>query len=156
MLNTCCFTGHRPEKLSIREKEIKAALQIEIQTAIADSITTFISGMARGVDLWAAQLVLEFKKVSPNIKLLCAVPYEGFERKWSPLWRQQYYGVMAAADYVKIFNPSFTYTSFQERNRWMVDHSDCVIAVYNGERGGTHNTIEYAKQQKVRVRMIVE
>jgi hypothetical protein len=31
----------------------------------------------------------------------------------------------------------------------MVDHSSLVIAVFNGERGGTKNTLDYAKRKGV-------
>lgn len=54
---SCCFTG-RLEKLTMPEIEIKAALESEIQAAIAEGYQIFISGMARGVDLWAAESVL--------------------------------------------------------------------------------------------------
>ena len=57
----CCFTGHRPEKLTMAEKKIKAALEAQIQAAIEDGYQTFISGMARGTDLWAAEIVLRFR-----------------------------------------------------------------------------------------------
>lgn len=33
----------------------------------------------------------------------------------------------------------------------MVDRSARVIAVYNGEAGGTRNTIKYAKKEKLDV-----
>lgn len=49
-LHRCCFTGHRPEKLSRSEKEIRAALQHEIKLAVQSGFTVFITGMARGVD----------------------------------------------------------------------------------------------------------
>jgi uncharacterized phage-like protein YoqJ len=39
------------------ESAIKEALEHEIGAAISDGFYTFISGMARGVDLWAANLV---------------------------------------------------------------------------------------------------
>lgn len=77
----CCFTGHRPEKLQADEMTIKKALQKEISNTVADGITVFISGMARGVDLWAAQLILNLKEEVPNVKLIGAVPYMGFEEK---------------------------------------------------------------------------
>lgn len=47
-----CFTGHRPEKLNKSEAEIVASLEREIRAAITDGFQTFISGMARGVDIW--------------------------------------------------------------------------------------------------------
>ena len=50
----CCFTGHRPEKLKTPVFIVKLKLANEIKQAIKDGYVTFISGMSRGVDLWAA------------------------------------------------------------------------------------------------------
>ncbi len=50
-MRRCCFTGHRPEKLKQPEKEITARLEAAIRAAIHDGFVTFISGMARGVDI---------------------------------------------------------------------------------------------------------
>ncbi len=34
-----------------------------------------------------------------------------------------------------------------ERNRYLVDHAACLLAVYNGEwRGGTAMTVRYARK----------
>lgn len=57
----CCFTGHRPEKLSLSENEVKPLLEKAIDNAIADGYVTFITGMAKGTDIWAAEIVLEKK-----------------------------------------------------------------------------------------------
>ncbi len=149
-----CFTGHRPEKLKNEKTSILAALSAQIDAAIGDGITEFISGMARGVDLWAASLVLERKKKDPTLKLICAIPYENFEKGWSEEWRVLYGEICAQADEIKFFYPRFSYASFQERNRWRVDHSRRLIAVYNGEKGGTKNTLDYARKQDVMVCVI--
>lgn len=70
-LHRCCFTGHRPEKLSLSENEVKHLLEKAIDNAIADGYVTFITGMAKGTDIWAAEIVLEKKKrndeVNPKI-----------------------------------------------------------------------------------------
>ena len=42
-------------------------------------------------------------------------------------------------------------SSYQKRNEWMVDHSSRVIAFFNGEPGGTANTIDYARKRGVDV-----
>lgn len=57
-----CFTGHRPEKLTRQKEEICEDLEKEIRRALADGMNVFISGMARGVDLWAAQIVLRLRE----------------------------------------------------------------------------------------------
>ena len=49
-LHRCCFTGHRPEKLSRSEREVKADLRHKINLALKGGFTVFITGMARGVD----------------------------------------------------------------------------------------------------------
>lgn len=87
----CCFTGRRPEKLTMPEAEVISWLESEIQKAIDDGFVTFISGMARGVDIWAAEIVLRLQDEGEHVHLICASPYEGFERSWSEDWKQRYY-----------------------------------------------------------------
>jgi len=150
-MHRCCFTGHRPEKLTASERDIKRALEKEIRQAIADDMTVFISGMARGVDIWAAEIVLELRKAGMPLRLICASPYEGFEKSWSAEWQQRYNTILAEADLVRFICKGYSRACFQIRNEWMVDHSNRVIAVYNGEKGGTKNTIEYANRHGVLV-----
>lgn len=146
-----CFTGHRPEKLSRCEKNIKADLEKEIRQAIADGLDVFITGMARGVDIWAAQIVLNLRDEGMNVKLMCACPYDGFERGWSKEWQKQYTDILESADFVKYVCPGYSRSCFQIRNEWMVDHAARVIAVFNGEKSGTKNTIDYAHRVGVPV-----
>ena len=63
----CCFTGHRPEKLGVPSQVVKAGLERAIDEAIQDGYRTFISGMSRGTDIWAAQIVLDRKSTLPDI-----------------------------------------------------------------------------------------
>ena len=147
-LHRCCFTGHRPEKLNRSEEEVKKLLDSAIRQAIADGFTTFITGMARGVDIWAGQIVLELKKEYPALKLVTASPYKGFEGRWSASWQEQYNSILEKADAVRYICKGYSKGSFQIRNEWMVDRSARVIAFYNGEPGGTRNTILYADKNR--------
>lgn len=147
-LHRCCFTGHRPEKLHKPEEQVKHDLEVAIQQAIADGFITFISGMARGVDIWATQIVLRERAKNPAIHLVAAVPYKGFESRWQARWQQEYNFILQYADLVKYICPGYSQDCFQRRNEWMVNRSARVIAVYNGEPGGTKNTIEYAQRQE--------
>ncbi len=147
----CCFTGHRPEKLGAPEDVVTTALQKEIRTAIADGFQTFISGMARGVDLWAAEIVLALRDEGAAVRLICASPYKGFESRWSREWQERYCRVLERADLVRFICPGYSRDCFQRRNEWMVDHSARVIATYTGGSGGTKNTMEYAKRCGVAV-----
>lgn len=150
----CCFTGHRPEKLSRPERVIKADLKKEIKLAIKDGYNVYLTGMARGTDLWAAEIVLDLRKRNKDLKLICAVPYEGFEERWSASWQQLYHQVLGEADLVKFIGKGYHPGIFQIRNEWMVDRSSRVIAVYNGQSGGTRNTIHYANSHAIPVNII--
>ncbi len=152
-LQHCCFTGHRPKKLIHNEDEVCYALKKEIRQAYADGYNVFITGMACGVDIWAAEIVLDFQKRHKNIKLICASPFEGFERRWTSAWQKRYRYIMKNANLVHFISPSYSRSCFQLRNEWMVDRSARVIAVFNGEKGGTRKTIEYAKKHNVEIRM---
>lgn len=155
-LHRCCFTGHRPEKLSLPEAEVIAWLETETCQAIADGFTTFISGMARGVDIWAAEIVLKLRDGGEPIHLICACPYPGFDRSWSQEWRDKYQRILREADLVRDISGGYNRYCFQRRNEWMVDHSARVIAAFDGKPGGTKNTIEYAVSHGVFVVTIKE
>ena len=56
---------------------------------------TFITGMAYGVDIWAGQIVVELRKNNPDLHLIAAIPFPGFESRWSNEWRQAYADIYA-------------------------------------------------------------
>ena len=143
-MHRACFTGHRPEKLMRSENAIRKDLEKQIRQAVTDGLNVFISGMARGVDIWAAQIVLKLRNEGIDVKLICACPYKGFELGWSREWQQQYKEVLESADFIKYVCAGYSQACFQIRNEWMVNHAVRVIAIFNGEKGGTKNTMDYA------------
>jgi len=148
-LKRCCFTGHRPGKLRQSETVIKAALAEAIDQAIQRGFRTFITGMAQGVDIWAAELVIQRKGSIPDLRLICAIPHPDFERSWSIDWQRRYHAILDSADLSRVISPHYSMGCYQKRNIWMVDHSALLIAAYNGEPGGTRNTIQYAQEKQV-------
>ena len=100
-LHRCCFAGHRPEGILLSETTAKDWLRYQIQQAIAANYTTFITGMGMGVDIWAAQIVIELRAANPSIHLIAVEPYPSFAAKWSEEWRSAYQEVITKADFVK-------------------------------------------------------
>lgn len=145
----CCFTGHRPEKLKIPEDRLVLLLEEEIRKAIVGGFTTYITGMAKGTDIVAGEIILRLREQDGRLKLICALPHPGFGLHWGGGWTERFQRVLAAADLSRTICPSFSYVSYQVRNKWLVDHSSLVIGVFNGERGGTKNTLDYAKRTGV-------
>ena len=73
---TCCVTGHREIPIN-QIAYVREELQKQIQVAIQDGYTRFISGFVKGVDLLFAAIVVEEKKQYPNLMLEAALPYAG-------------------------------------------------------------------------------
>ena len=152
--HVCCFTGHRPERLDMPEEKVKKWLEEQINKAIEEKYTDFISGMQRGVDLWAAEIVLRLKKEGKPVRLIAASAFKGMENRWDQSWKDRYNAVLADADEVNYISDEPGRKAFFERNKWMVDHSRRLIAVYTGAPGGTQNTINYARKEHLDVYVI--
>lgn len=150
-LHRCCFSGQRPEKLDESSETVQKWLEKQIDTAISDGFTTFITGCSMGVEIWAAQIVLHRKLNHPELHLIAAVPWSGFSSNWNPVWQQQYNDLIRNADMTVNVSNHFHNKVFTERNEWMVNHSSRVIAYYNGAPGGTREMIAYARNTGVEV-----
>ena len=151
---TCCFTGHRPEKCMGTEESIRAKLWEAITDAESCGYDTFISGMALGVDIWAAEEILYLKENGAKLKLICAVPFQGFERNRTEEQQEKYRIILNKADETVFISPKYNRWCFHARDEWMVNHSSRVIAVFNGSPGGTASTIRYAKEKNKTVIII--
>lgn len=152
---TCCFTGHRPQALPSGGDErapacvrLKDALRREIAALVQErGVTHFISGMAQGIDQWAAGLVAQLRGQYPHLSLEGAVPCAGQESGWSRDKQLQYHALRRQCDRWTILQPAYTRGCMQARNRYMVDNSDIVLAVWDGRPGGTGSTVAYARKR---------
>ena len=58
-----------------------------------------------------------------------------------------YRHILGLADTIKLVSDEeYKPYLMQKRNEYMVDHSDKVIAVWDGSKSGTKNCIDYAKK----------
>ncbi len=142
----CCFTGHRIKKLNMNLEIVKILLEKAIDDTLKRGCFCFISGMAEGIDLFAAEIVLRKKAHNEKIRLWCALPYPLFKAAGGEDVKKMFSEIISQADRVEAINDHYFKGCFQKRNKWMVDNSTEVIAFFNGEKSGTGNTIEYAKK----------
>lgn len=159
---TACFTGHRPkafpwgtDKSDPKCKILLGRLEAAIDDLISKGCTHFIAGNALGIDSWASEIVLEKKKSNPEITLEIAQPFEGHnERLRNAEQKKEIQDILAAADLVHpVSTRERRQNAYLDRNKYMVDHSDFVVAVFDDKEehtGGTWYTLEYAmKNAKV-------
>lgn len=153
----CCFTGYRPEKSPFpfdsgnRDYiEFENRLISAITAALGKGIDTFYCGGARGFDLLSAELLLMFRQ-NNDFKLIMALPHKDQEKCYPPEWHKRYCDVLAAADEIVYVSEEYYKGCFFERNHYMVDRSEMVIAYYDGRPGGTRETLAYAKKAGIEI-----
>lgn len=158
---TCCFTGHRPDKLPWGEDEcdprcvaLKARMDEELRKAYDRGFRHFICGMARGADLYFCEAVLALKRAKRDITLEAAIPCEEQAARWSEAERNRYFRLVEGCDFETMVQHSYTAGCMQRRNRYMVDRSSLIIAAYDGMLGGTMYTLTYAMRAKLDVVVI--
>lgn len=153
---TCCFTGHRPEKLPWGMDEtdprcirLKAKMDQVLETAYQKGMRHFICGMAQGSDLYFAEAVLKLRHYYPDVTLEAARPCETQARSWPEREQKRYQSILDQCNYETLVQHTYSPGCMQRRNRYMVDHAQLVIAVYNGEpKGGTAQTLSYALRNR--------
>lgn len=143
-----CATGHRPEKLGGYDERIADTLMRVAREALeARKPDQVISGMALGWDTAVARAA-----AAMGLPFVAAVPFVGQEAHWGPQDVVRYQLLLSLAHQVVVVTPgAYAPEKLQLRNEWMVNHSDKVLALFNGTPGGTANCIRYAKMKYVPV-----
>ncbi|HHX68342.1 MAG TPA: DUF1273 family protein [Gallicola sp.] len=178
-LKTCCFTGHRPDKLAggynwyhPENIELGNVIKTQVVELIENyGVYRFICGGALGVDQMAFAICHKLKKTYPNLHLILAIPFKNQDCVWkNKTDLQRYVQQKQQADEIIYVDelcdlrykidadvPKGDYHphKMSRRNEYMVDHSQYIIAIWDGSKGGTGNCVRYAKQAIGYQRMII-
>ena len=154
---TCCFSGHRPARLPWGDREedprcqdLKERLAQVLEEAYRQGYRHFLCGMAQGADLYFCQAVLDLRQTCPGITLEAAVPFAGQADRWPPDDQQRRLQLLDQCDLETVIQHHYTPGCMNRRNRYMVERSSLLLAVYDGiPQGGTMNTLAYAMRKGV-------
>ena len=113
---TCCFTGHRSAKLPWGANENDPRC-LRLKPDLPDAVEALYEA---------------------------AVPCPEQDLRWSAGSTERYDRLLSECDKLTVVSPRYSPECMMRRNRYMVDRSGVVIAVFNGSRGGTFNTLRYA------------
>ena len=105
------FTGHRDAAAADKER-----LASIIKQLYTEGYRTFMSGMAEGFDLLAAEVVLSLKEELSEIKLFCIIPFEGHISKVGSANRARYNTICASADEVITLASEYHKKAYYDRN----------------------------------------
>ncbi len=153
-MKTVAFTGYRMEKMPFPEDEtneqyiaFQKKLTAVVNRLIERGYTEFISGVAVGFDTWAAETVLSAKILNDNVSLECAIPFPEQDRKWSHADKVRRKKILKSADQNTMVCEYYHKNSFFIRNEYMVDKAEVVVCCFDGQSGGTAQTVGYAKRK---------
>lgn len=158
----CAFTGHRPSRFSFGYNEddqrcvaLKEQLTEIIDQLVNVGVCRFYSGMALGVDQWAAQAVLDIRAKYPHVRLIAVLPCKSQSNNWTGHQQAFYQSLLSKCDEIQIISKHYTSQCMFQRNRCLVDQAEYLIAVYNGQQGGgTAYTVDYARKKRRKVILV--
>ena len=141
-------TGHRPSKLGgyspgLQDKLIALAKNY-LSTLPEPCDHMIITGMALGWDQALAVAAIHL-----GFPLTCVIPFKGQEKVWPLNEQEQYHKILEHAHTAITLAEEFSVKAMYDRNIWMVDHSDRMVALYDGSGGGTAHCLRYAQSKSI-------
>lgn len=131
--------------------DFKRRVKAAIQSLYEQGYRHFISGGALGMDMFAAEAVVESRAVHPDMILEMVSPFDDQAAKWSPELRARHDRLFEQADVTTATGHAYMKTALFRRNHYLIDNAYLLLAAYDGRPGGTAMTCELAWQYDVPV-----
>ena len=139
---TCCFTGHK----NLTQEQAIEALHLLIKRVNELTIkgyTHFISSFANDTDVLFAQIIGSFRYKNKDLILEVVIP---IENKLNSLDKIKY--ALMLYNKVTVIQEQCGPECFQKRNKYMIDNSDVVVALWDEKTSKeAYNAVNYARSQ---------
>lgn len=139
------FTGHRQERITTDRNTLFAELYSTVIELYTNGYNTYLTGMAQGFDLLAAEAVWQYRNDNhADIRLIAVIPFHTQFARFSPEDKHRYFRIAQIAECVILAENYYT-GCFHRRNDYLTDNASVVVAYYDGiPQGGTHYTVQRA------------
>ena len=134
----CVFTGHRQLDADFSKIQLKRSTE----KLIKQGVNVFYNGMAMGFDLCAAECVLSLQKKYPNVQLIACIPCYGQEKYFSETDKKRYLKIFKEADEIVTLSDHYYQGCMQQRDKYMAERADCMIAYCKKSTGGAAYTVK--------------
>lgn len=142
---TIAFTGHRMNRIRIGKEELPELITAAITHFYLQGYRIFLSGMAEGFDMLAAEEVLKMKVHYPDIKLHCIIPFAGQADRMGPQDKSRYNAILPAADSKICLSGNYSEDCFLKQSDYLIENASQLIAYYDDvPEGGTYYTVRHA------------
>lgn len=140
-------TGHR--ELQRPEEEVSSKFITLMEELRPETI---VCGFALGFDTIVARAAVKL-----DIRLWGSIPFPDQHKSWNKDQQKEYEFLLSKANYVYTANHTFANWTYHNRNHYIVNKSDVLVAwLINKSSGGTASTVEYANKKGKRVINLAE
>lgn len=155
---TVAFKGHRDNRSLLNDREV---LSNEIEKIIlayySQGFRYFMTGMAIGFDLLAAEAVLRLKPLYSGLKLIAAIPFPEHSKHYNDEDKRRYENILPQCEETILVSLENHWGSYHRSVDFLIDNSSCIIAYFDGiKRGGTQYTVEHAKLRRMPLSNVFE
>ena len=158
-MNACAIIGHRPTRFRFKYQEnntgckrLKKRLHDQFISLYNNGVRRFLIGGSLGVDIWSGEILLKLKEQQEysDIELVLVLPYPGYDANWDQRNKARLANLLTrCAEHVTVGTQANA-ESYNKRNHYIVDHTDCLLAVYDNDRNVRNETgqvVQYAEKK---------
>lgn len=152
-MKVACFVGYEPfllgadwDESSPAAQQLKAVIRVEVEKLIQRGYTRFLCSFNRGADHLFAEAVIALK-ARYLVRLESVLPHEEQAAEWPESARERYFNLLAGCDDETLLQTRYSAGCQLRAVKYMVDHADLLIAVYDGKVSGTMEAVRRAKAE---------
>lgn len=150
MIKRLVITGYKAHELGIFDDKhagipiIKQAIKERLVPLIEEGLEWIIMTGALGVETWAAEIVMDLQLEYPELKYAIMTPFLDQEKRWNEAKQEKYEMILSLADYTTSLTnrPYEAPWQFIESNKFLIQHSDGILIVYDEENEGSPKYIK--------------
>ena len=151
-MKSAALTGHRPERLGYDKEDFCKTEWISLidwlqYSVKLNKITDMYCGMADGCDIAYGITAIELKLEGYQVKLHCVLPCKNYNssNRWYKVLKE------CSDEWIEL-SDDFYKGCDNVRDQYMVDHSDLLFAVWDGNKsGGVWSTIRKGRKKNVEI-----
>lgn len=156
VIKTCCILSHKPNELPYSSDETCPQYKL-LKNAIKNKATElieqhgyahFICGLNLGIDMSAAEIILELQANHPGITLECALACGTQQQEWNNVQQSRYYHILEQSSKVTLLQFMYTEDCLQKQRNYLVSNSDCIMVILDSFSGETADVIFAMGRQK--------
>ncbi|MFP7253095.1 SLOG family protein [Terribacillus goriensis] len=138
-------TGYKHYEMGIfkmsdpRVHYIKQTIRDKLIGLIETGLEWVLLSGQTGVELWAAQVVLDLKEEEYDIQLAVIPPFDNQDARWSEDLQEEYQELIMLADfYQPIYEGDYKGPyQFKARDKWMLSKTEGALVMYDENQTGS-------------------